>query len=314
MPSSPICVVFGGSGFLGQRLCQSLIVSGFSVRSVSRTGRPRGASMPWWSAVEWVSADLGAETSSPAMLGADIIFHLASSTYPSTSNSDPVFDLQSNLVGTVRMLAKATDYGVRRVIFISSGGTVYGVPRVNPIPETHPTDPICSYGIQKLTIEKYLYLHHILNRLNSVVLRVSNIYGELQSLDRPLGAVSHFTQRAVHQEPIEIWGDGTIRRDYIHVDDVVDALMKSVSYTGNEHLFNIGSGLSISLNQLVDLIEERLQREVVVNYKPARSFDVPENVLDISRAERELGWKPGMSLEMGLDRMIRVASAQRLKI
>jgi UDP-glucose 4-epimerase len=261
--------------------------------------------MPWWSDVDWISADLGTETSAPAMAGAEVVFHLASSTYPSTSNSDAVFDLESNLVGSVRMLKAAVEYQVRRVIFISSGGTVYGVPQQNPIPETHPTDPICSYGIHKLAIEKYLYLFRALKHLDSVVLRVSNIYGEFQSLERPLGAVSHLAHRAVNGIPIEIWGDGTTRRDYIHVDDVVSAVLKSISYQGAEHLFNIGSGRSVSLNQLLDLIRERVSMEIVVNYKPARSFDVQENVLDITRAAVELAWNPIIRLENGLDRLIK---------
>jgi len=304
MGNPSTCVVFGGSGFLGQRLCERLVSAGFNVRSVSRSGCPRGEVARWWSHVDWFAADLGTDTAAPAMEGADIVFHLASSTYPSTSNSDAVFDLESNLVGSVRMLKMAAEYKVRRVIFISSGGTVYGVPQQNPIPETHPTDPICSYGIQKLAIEKYLYLFRALQSLDSVVLRVSNIYGEFQSLERPLGAVSHFTHRAIAGKPIDIWGDGTTRRDYIHVDDVVNALLQSIPYEGKEYLFNVGSGRSVSLNQLTTLIRERVPREVVVRYQKARNFDVPENVLDIARASKELAWKPTINLETGLDRLV----------
>lgn len=312
MSSRPTVVVFGGSGFVGQRLCKELVTAGHYVRSISRTGCPRGQAQPWWDDVEWISADLGTETSAPAMAGADVLFHLASSTYPSTSNSDVVFDLESNLVGSVRMLKTAVERRVRRVVFISSGGTVYGVPQQNPIPETHPTDPICSYGIQKLAIEKYLYLFRELQDLDSVVLRVSNVYGEFQNLERPLGAVSHFSHRAVEGKPIEIWGDGTIRRDYIHVDDVVSALLKAMSYSGIDHIFNIGSGESVSLNQLLDLIGRRVESDIVVTYKPARSFDVKENVLDIRRAAKELGWKPSINLEDGLDRIIKSARGKVL--
>ena len=307
MSSASTCVVFGGSGFLGQRLCRQLLSAGFNVISVSRTGRPKGKAEPWWSDVDWISADIGAETAAPALSGADLVFHLASSTYPSTSNLDAAFDLESNLVGSVRMLQTAVKCHISRLIFISSGGTVYGLPQENPIPENHSTDPICSYGIQKLAIEKYLYLFRALKDLDSVVLRVSNLYGEFQNLERPLGAVSHFTHRAVAGKPIEIWGDGTIRRDYIHVDDVVRALLKSIQYRGPEHLFNIGSGRSVSLNQLLDLIQQRVGKKVVVNYMPARSFDVQENVLKITRAEKELDWKPSISLEAGLDRLIDAA-------
>lgn len=297
------CVVFGGSGFLGQRLCKRLVEANLHVWSISRTGRPKGLPQNWWTRVKWISADLGTENSAPALVGADLVFHLASSTYPSTSNVDAAFDLESNLVGTVRMLRTAVEYRVRRLIFVSSGGTVYGLPRQSPIPEDHPTDPLCSYGIHKLAVEKYLYLHRAVNELDSVVLRVSNIYGEFQNLERPLGAVAHFVTRAVKGMPIEIWGDGSIRRDFIHVDDVVDALLRTIGYCGPERVFNVGSGHSASLNELVGLIRQRVG-EVVVNHQPARSFDVQENVLDVRRAERELDWRPSITLETGLDRLI----------
>jgi UDP-glucose 4-epimerase len=267
----------------------------------------------WWSHVDWISADIGTDTAVPAIAGADVVFHLASSTYPSTSNSDAAFDLESNVVGSVRMFQTAIKCHVRRVIFVSSGGTVYGVPQQNPISESHSTDPICSYGIHKLAIEKYLYLFRTIKDLDSVVLRVSNMYGELQSLERPLGAVSHFTNRAIRGKPIDIWGDGAVRRDYIHVDDVVDALLKSISYTGSDHLFNIGSGRSVSLNQLLDLIRQRIGAEITVNYLPARSFDVRENVLDISRAAKTLDWRPSITLEAGLDRLLESARASLLR-
>jgi len=255
--------------------------------------------------MEWIKADLGAEASRSAMAGAEVIFHLASSTHPCTSNSDAVFDLQSNLIGSVRMLKRASVSGVQRVIFISSGGTVYGVPRQIPIPETHPTDPICSYGIHKLAIEKYLYLFRTLGELDSIVLRVSNLYGEHQNLDKPLGAVSHFAYRAATGKTVEIWGDGTIRRDYIHVDDVVNAFRKAITYRGPERVFNIGTGRSVSLNQLLELIGQRVDRRLQVTYAPARGFDVLDNALEITRAARELGWTPSIRLEDGLDRVLR---------
>ena len=307
MSNTFTCVVFGGSGFLGQRLCKKLVEAEFRVRSVSRAGPPRGEAQPWWTSVEWISANLGTENAAPALVGADLVFHLASSTYPSTSNVDAAFDVESNLVGCLRMLRAAIESQVKRIVFVSSGGTVYGVPRENPIPETHPNDPICSYGIHKLAVEKYLYLYRALNHLDSIVLRVSNLYGEFQNLDRPMGAVSHFVHRAVNGVPIEIWGDGTIRRDYVHVDDVVDALLKTIDYRGPEYVFNIGSGRSVSLNELVDLIRRRVLNGVAVKYLPPRSFDVPENVLDTTRALRELGWSPAIDLETGLDRLIESA-------
>jgi UDP-glucose 4-epimerase len=298
------CVVLGGSGFLGQALCRKLVFAGNHVRSISRSGRPLGESQPWHSDVEWFAAPLSSDFAIEALSGADIIYHLASTTLPSTSNLDMRFDLESNTLATLRILQAAIKERVERVVFVSSGGTVYGIPQHNPIQESHPTNPICSYGIHKLAIEKYLHLFHHLHGLKSIVLRVSNIYGEEQDCTKPLGAVAHFTSRVLHHEPIEIWGDGTIIRDYVHVDDVAEALLTSATYTGPESLFNIGSGSGTSLVGLVELLREYSGLPVRVAYKPGRAFDVAENVLDISLASQELDWRPIVSLPMGLQRML----------
>jgi UDP-glucose 4-epimerase len=203
------------------------------------------------------------------------------------------------------MLEAAASAGVRRLVFVSSGGTVYGIARKTPISETHPTDPICSHGIQKLSIEKYLHLFRSIKSLDSVILRVSNMYGESQDCNKPLGAVAHFAAKAINGTPIEVWGDGTTTRDYVHVDDVVRALIMAAGYEGVERLFNIGTGRGTSLAQLVDLLRERMPMPVAVEYGAARCFDVPENVLDVDRARSELLWTPEVTLERGLDRVVQ---------
>lgn len=309
MPEPALAVVLGGSGFLGQYLCRSLLAAGFRVRSVSRSGAPKGSGEPWSSQVEWVSAALGTPEAASALRQADSVFHLACTTLPSTSNADPGYDLESNLLATVRTLEAAAAVGVRRLVFVSSGGTVYGPARQVPIAESHPTDPICSYGIHKLAIEKYLHVFRVSNRLDSVVLRVANMYGESQDCSRPLGAIAHFTGRAVKGQPIEIWGDGRTLRDYVHVDDVVGALVRAAAYAGKERVFNIGSGRGVSLLQLVEMLRDRISTPVTVKHLPGRDCDVAENVLDIGRARRELAWSPAVTLEMGLERMIGAATA-----
>jgi UDP-glucose 4-epimerase len=200
-----------------------------------------------------------------------------------------------------------TSLKIPRVIFASSGGTVYGVTQRVSIREDHPTNPICSYGIHKLAIEKYLQLFRSLNRLDSVCLRISNHYGEDQDLSKPLGAVAHFSARAVRGLPIEIWGDGSVTRDYIHIEDVANAFARAANYDGTERLMNIGTGRGSSLNALVRLIQKYLSHPVSVCYKPRRNFDVGANVLDIRCARRALKWEPKISVEMGIQRMIQKA-------
>lgn len=186
---------------------------------------------------------------------------------------------------------------------VSSGGTVYGVPQQVPIPETHPTEPTCSYGICKLAIEKYVALYRQLHGLDGLVLRVANPYGERQRLDATQGVVPVFLGKALRGEPLQIWGDGSTVRDFLHISDVVAALLAAARYAGEERLFNVGSGEGLSLNQLVDLLGSELQRPLAVEYLPARGFDVPTNVLCIERAQRCLGWSPQVPVAEGLHRL-----------
>jgi UDP-glucose 4-epimerase len=296
------CVVVGGSGFLGQRLCKRLLEEGYAVRSVSRSGRPRTVREPWCDGVDWIAASLAWKAALDAVRSAHFVFHLASSTIPSTSNVNLAADLEENAVGSVKLLEAASP--PTKVIYVSSGGTVYGIARETPIPETHPTDPICSYGIHKLTVEKYLQLFRIIKQLDFVVLRVANLYGETQGSHKPIGAVAHFAESAVRGTPIRIWGDGTVTRDYVHVDDVVNALLAAMRYQGAQTIFNVGSGTGTTLNELVTIFQEHIGSSLVVRHEPSRGFDVPVNILNIQLAARELSWQPTISLVQGVERML----------
>jgi UDP-glucose 4-epimerase len=302
---APSCLVLGGSGFLGSRLCRSLVDAGFAVRSVSRSGRPKRREEAWWKSVQWIKSSIGSPSSLEAVIGCEFIVHLSSTTLPSTSNEDVLFDIESNVVSTIQVLQSAVAAKVKKIVFISSGGTVYGNATVLPISENHATDPICSYGIHKLMIEKYLQLFRSAAGLDSIILRVANIYGESQSCEKPIGAVAHFTARAIAGVPIEIWGDGTVIRDYTYVDDVVKAIMKALAYTGKEKVFNIGTGCGVSLNGIISLLQDKLLlRPVSAIYLPKRGFDVSGNVLDVARARTELGWTAEVGLNEGIDRII----------
>jgi UDP-glucose 4-epimerase len=225
-------------------------------------------------------------------------------TLPKTSNEDPKFDAISNLAGTIGLLDLAVQYRTKRLIFISSGGTVYGRPSVIPIPESHPLNPLCSYGIIKLAIEKYLRMYHTLYGLKSCSLRLSNLYGEHQRADTGQGAIAVFCYKALSGKPIDIWGDGTVARDFIYVKDSVDAITKAMcsDYSGTE--INIGSGQNTTLNQIIASIESFLGREVTRRYLPGRPFDIHEVCLDISYAKLQLGWEPTKSLQDGIGLMI----------
>jgi UDP-glucose 4-epimerase len=296
------CLITGGGGFQGYHLTNSLIAQGYTVRCLDRY-------KPVWlpeGMVEFIEGDFSAtHLIADTIKGCDIIFHLACTTLPQTSNEDPDFDVSSNVLGTIRMLDEAVKAKVKRFIFISSGGTVYGVPSIIPIPENHPTNPICSYGITKLTIEKYLRLYYQIHGLNTCSIRLSNPYGEYQRVDSIQGAITVFCYKAITGQTIHIWGDGSVQRDFIYISDVIDAVVKIIDCPISGDEINIGTGKPVSLNEIIDNIENLLAKKIKRQYTAARTFDIPINSLDISYAKEKLRWEPKITIHDGLDRTIR---------
>jgi UDP-glucose 4-epimerase len=299
------CLVLGGGGFIGSNLCPALLAAGHQVRVFQHSHALSKCPPGGLSKVEFFRGDfVNLADVETAMAGCEIVFHLISMTLPKNSNDNPLYDIESNLMSTMRMIECAVRHKIRKVIFASSGGTVYGIPEQTPIDERSPTNPICSYGIIKLTIEKYLHLYYTLHGLDYCVLRLANPYGKGQRLKSSQGAVGVFLYRALRDELIEIWGDGTVTRDYIYIDDVVSAMINTLDYRGQEKVFNIGTGYGLSLNNLVLEIEKALGRKIRHVYRSGRPLDVPVNVLNIERAREHLGWEPDVPFSEGLLRTI----------
>jgi UDP-glucose 4-epimerase len=297
----PRCLVLGGKGFIGSHLVDALLREGFPVTVFDRANIPALNDAASASRVKWIDGDFTSEADvARALEGCDICFHLVSTTLPQSSNADPAFDIETNVAGTVRLLNQAVRLGVKKVVFISSGGTIYGVPRDVPIGEDHPTNPICSYGITKLAIEKYLHLYLTLHGLDYTVLRLANPFGERQRIQASQGAVAVFMGKVLRGEKIEIWGDGSVVRDYIYIGDAVAAMIKAARYSGDQRVFNIGSGNGVSLNEILDGIEEVTGRKADRHYTAARAFDVPISVLALDRARAALDWTPKTSFTDGL--------------
>lgn len=306
--------VFGGGGFIGSTIVDRLLLDGHMIRVFER---PRVAEyrkfLPHES-VEWMTGDLSATSDiNKAIEGVDVVLHLVSTTLPKSSNEDPVYDVQSNLVASLQLLNAMVAHKVGRIVFISSGGTVYGAPKYLPIDEKHPTDPEVSYGITKLAIEKYLHMYGHLHGIKPVVLRVANPYGERQRVETAQGAVGVFIHNVLKGLPIEVWGDGNVQRDFLHVSDVAEAFAKAVTYSGDASVFNISSGVGTSLNSLMSMIEDVSGEPVARNYKPGRSFDVPVSVLSNELARAELGWTPKVSMKEGISRTFEWAKNEMLK-
>ncbi len=306
------CLVFGGGGFIGSAIVDRLLADGHSIRVFERPLVTPFRVFRSDEPLEWRSGEMHNVTHlEDALQGMDAVVHLVSSTLPKDSNEDPVYDVQSNVVTSLHLLNAMVRSNIRRIVFISSGGTVYGTPHVTPIPEDHSTNPLTSYGITKLAIEKYLFLYRELHGLQPVVLRVANPYGERQRVERAQGAVAVFLHRALSGQTIDIWGDGSVRRDYIHVSDVASAFSAALTYEGEHTVFNVGSGVATSLNELVQMVEQATGLAVQKRHLPGRSFDVPISVLDIARAHECLRWQPVTSFTDGLTRTVEWLQRQR---
>lgn len=294
------CVIFGGGGFIGSAIADRLLQDGHMLRIFERPRVEPYRRFSESEKVEWVTGDLlSIHDVSEAMVGMDAVLHLVSFTLPKSSNDDILYDVQTNLVATIQLLDAMLAQNVKRIVFISSGGTVYGVPQYVPIDENHPTDPLVSYGITKLTIEKYLLMYQRLHGIRSTILRVSNPYGPRQRVETAQGAATTFLYRALNNMQIEVWGDGSVVRDYIYISDVADAFATVLTYQGQKSIFNISSGVGTSLNDLIFEIERLLGRHIARKYIDARPFDVPISVLSNELAGKEFGWQPKVDLQDG---------------
>jgi UDP-glucose 4-epimerase len=295
--------VFGGGGFIGSAIADELLAAGHSLRIFERPRVSPYRSFDSGERVEWITGDFASSTDlGKTVQGMDAVIHLVSTTLPKTSNEDTAYDVQTNLVASLNLLDSMVSHGVRRIVFISSGGTVYGDPQYLPIDEKHPTNPRVSYGIVKLAIEKYLLLYQQLHGIRATILRVSNPFGERQRVETAQGAVAVFLHRALSGLPVEIWGNGSITRDYLYVGDVARAFALALHYDGPESVFNVSSGVGTSLNDLLTALEDTLGCPIERRFLDPRAFDVQVSILDCSLARRELGWTPRESLREGLKR------------
>jgi UDP-glucose 4-epimerase len=250
---------------------------------------------------DWITGDFTDPTSvANAIAGCEIIFHLVTASTPASANLDKVVDLTANVASTLHLLDACRETSVKRVVFVSSGGTIYGIPDQVPTPETSPTNPITAYGISKLAIEKYLGLYEYLYGLEYRVVRVANPFGPYQTAIKNQGVIAAFLRQALTHEPIEMWGDGSITRDYVFIDDVVESLKLAATHGGAGRIFNIGSGEGRTLNEIVASINRLLGKEIQVNRRSGRTVDVPVSILDTSFAARELNWYPRTPFEEGL--------------
>ena len=302
LPDARVLVV--GLGFIGSHVVAALSRAGIPATILTRSavgafgaiggGAPGNATL-----VRGDAADPAVVRQ--AIEGAGHVVYCAGGLMPAQSNLHPTADIELALPPLICLLEALRQRPGVGITFLSSGGTVYGDPHRLPVAEDHPTDPITSYGVMKLASEKYIRMYASLYGVAGRILRCSNVYGEGQPPDRGQGVIAAFLHRALTDQPIAIFGDGSVVRDYLYAGDLADLVVRLLRLGNQPELANVGSGVGTSLKQVVGLVEAVTGRTVRVEHKPGRAFDIGEIVLDISRLRRLVSFDP-VPLEAGIRR------------
>ncbi|HUS25888.1 MAG TPA: NAD-dependent epimerase/dehydratase family protein [Nevskiaceae bacterium] len=294
------CLVLGGNGFIGSHLVDSLIEAGHSVRAFDRYG-DRPAKFLAHTNVETYKGDfLNRADLSNALQNMDYVFHFISTTTPITAENDPLIDIETNIKMSIQLFEECVNHKIKKVIFASTGGAIYGASSVGkPLAETVLPLPFSPYAIGKLTIEHYLRYFNKKFGLNSLTFRISNPYGERQSLLSKQGVIPIFLQHIAGNEPITVLGDGSMVRDYIYVKDVARLITASFEQA-REQLYNLGSGRGETVNELIQAMEAVVDRPIRRNQQEVPVTFVDKVVLDIGLYTSEFGDQPMTSLEEGI--------------
>lgn len=310
MTASPHHLILGGTGFIGRHVAVLLARAGYRVTITGRT--PPGFAFPDECAgrIRFSELDIAAPDWDDLIGPADVVHHYLWTGIPGREAANPADGLTANVGATLGLLEALKRRGAGRLVFLSSGGTIYGRLHRIPADEDHPIAPITAYGAEKAVAELYLRHYQTLYDLDIRIARAANVYGAGQDPVRGLGAVTTFIGHALAGRKISIYGDGSVIRDYIHISDVASVLATLGTIPPpKDSAFNIGNGAGTSLNDIVAILEAHLGRKLEVQRTPSRPFDVPVSVLAIGRAQTQLNWSPRLSVSAGAARTIEDVKA-----
>lgn len=302
-------LVTGAAGFIGSTLVDRLLADGHTVVGLDNFASGRASNLEHlvgnpahvFVEADIVTADLEAILDEHRP---EVVFHLAAQIDVRHSVADPQFDASVNVIGTVRLAEAARRTGVRKIVHTSSGGSIYGTPPTYPTPETVPTDPASPYAAGKVAGEIYLNTFRHLYGLDCSHIAPANVYGPRQDPHGEAGVVAIFAQALLSGKPTKVFGDGNNTRDYVFVDDVVDAFVKASGDAGGGQRFNIGTGVETSDRQLHSAVAAAVGGPDDPEFHPPRLGDLKRSCLDIGLAARVLGWQPKVGLQQGVARTV----------
>jgi UDP-glucose 4-epimerase len=295
--------VLGGSGFIGKKLVKRLCIhNNVLVADIVFSPEFEGLENVSYSYCNFTEAESFVEV----LENADTVIHLVSTIFAKDGTSGLACEISLNVLSTIRLLEDMIGRNVN-LLFVSSGGTVYGEGGEFSSLEDDSKHAYCGYALTKMMIEDTLELYEHQHGLSYKTIRLSNPYGFLSSDSRMQGLIPILVDRVLQGDPVAIWGDGENIRDYIYIDDAIDAIEAVIKYNGNEKLFNAGSGVGYSINEIFGLVTEKLnpKNEPVVQYQACRKCDVKKNVLSIEKIMKCTGWEPKIGIEEGIQLVIR---------
>jgi len=293
-------LIIGGAGFIGSNLTQLLSNHDYNITAVDQFAFEV---QPDCKNVSFVQGNI-TDSNFLALLFRkskfDIVIHLVSSLIPSSNYSDFNSSRDLNTFSSFELMRQMEENNVKKIIFFSSGGTVYGNNKNDIIKEDSRLLPENYYGFSKLLIEEYIQLQFRLNKLKFVIVRPSNPYGNGQKTHSKQGIIAVAMGKLINNEALEIWGDGSVIRDYLHVSDLCMAIYAIIKNDSWNKIYNIGSSERVSINGIINIIEEVSQKKLIVNYLSSRAEDVPRNVLDTTKIKNDTDWTPKIELRNGL--------------
>lgn len=289
-------LLLGGGGFLGRAIAESLCREGWMVHVIS----PHLPDYHHRNIVFHQGSLDNKNILKQTLPVCNDIIHVASTTTPGDSINDPTIEIAQNMLPAIRFIDYLSGFENKRLIYVSSGGAVYDPPEGRPIMENDPLRPLSYYGAGKLSVEFFLQALSNANHHNITILRPSNLYGPFQAYRKGFGLIRTILERVITNEPLEIWGDGGIIRDYLYIEDMIRAIRNLLRHPNAVGVFNIGSGTGHSINQVVDAVETVCKKKLGVNYIEKRGVDIDSVVLNISKISKEVDWEPRITIEAGI--------------